>query len=144
MVVLIPDLSWMRDTALSIASLAAVLSLASVLLGLFSVITGLDHMPKRVRRLLWKVPASADDHRMQGIVLMLNGAAIMLVELGVTAGIVGVYNHRAFPGDAMFFITTLAFLTSLACTAGTYTISLRVRYVSSRTSTDAQPEIPPA
>src|ERR1700681_1647618 len=38
--VLIPDLTWMQDTALSVAALAAVLGLANVLLGLFSVITG--------------------------------------------------------------------------------------------------------
>jgi hypothetical protein len=141
---LLPDLSWMQDTALSIASLGAVLALASVLMGLFSVISGVDHFPGRIRRLLWKVPASPDDHRMQGIVLMLNGAAVMLVELGMTASIVGINNHRSFPADAVFFVTIVAFLTSLACTAGSYTLSLRVRYVSARTSTDAQPGIPPA
>jgi len=141
---LIPDVTWMQDTALSIASLAAVLGLASVLLGLFSIITGKDHFPKRVRRLLWKVPASADDHRMHGMMLMLNGAAVMLVELGVTANIVGMYGHRSASADAVFFITMVAILTSLACTAGSYTLSLRVRYVSTRTSTDTQPGIPPA
>jgi hypothetical protein len=133
----------MQDTALSIASFGAVLALASVLLGLFSVISGVDHFPTRVRRLLWKVPASADDHRVHGVMLMLNGAAVMLVELGVTAEIVGFRNHN-FPANAVFFITILAILTSLACTAGSYTLSLRVRYISTRASTDPNRGIPPA
>jgi hypothetical protein len=143
-VVLIPDLSWMRDAALALASVGAVLGLASVLLGLYSVISGQDHLPKRIRRLLWKVPASVDDHKTRGLALMLNGAAMMLVELGITAGVVGAYDHRSFAADAAFFITVVALLTSLACTAGSYTLSLRVRYVSTRTSTDPNRGIPPA
>jgi hypothetical protein len=142
--VLIPDLTWMEYTALTIASVAAVLSLTNVLLGLFSVITGKDHMPMFIRRRLWKMPASAEDHRLHGTSLMLNGAATMLAMLGVTSGIVGTHGVRGFPGDAMFFITLVAFLTALTCTAGSYTLSVRARYVSTRASTDTNPGIPPA
>jgi hypothetical protein len=140
---LMPDLAWMQNTGLSIAAVAAVLSLTNVLLGLFSVVTGKDHLPLRIRHLLWKMPASADDHRTHGMSLMLNGAAIMLVELGLTAGIFGSHGVRGFPADVMFFVTMLAFCASLALTVGAYSLGVRTRYVSTRTSTDTRPAIPP-
>ena len=146
MAVLIPDLTWMQDTALSVAALAAVLGLANVLLGLFSVITGKDHFPKGVRlwRLYARVPASTEDFRTHGMGLMLNGTAVVLMELGLTANIAGAHGLRGFPGDALFLITGLAFLTSLACLAGSFSLGVRTRYVSTRASTDARSGAPPA
>jgi hypothetical protein len=141
---LIPDLTWMQDTALSLASVAAVLSLATVVLGLFSVITGKDHFPLRFRRLLGRVPASVEDHRLHGTRMMLNGAALMLAELGATAGIFGGRGIAGFPNDVLFFMTMLTFLTAFACTIGSYSVGIRVRLVSTRASTDAQPGVPPA
>jgi hypothetical protein len=140
----LPDLTWMQDTALSLAAVGAVLSVTSVLLGLFSLITGKDHLPRSIRRLLWKVPASPDDHRTHGMTLMLNGAAVMMVELGVTAGIVGYHGLGRFAGDALFLITTLALATSVVCTIGAYTLATRTRYVSTRASTNPHPGIPSA
>jgi hypothetical protein len=141
---LMPDLTWMQDAALSLAAVGGVLAVASVVLGLFSLITGKDHLPRSIRRLLWKVPASSDDHRTHGMTLMLNGAAVMMVELGVTAGIVGYHGLGRVSGDALFLITTLAFATSLACTVGAYSLGTRTRYMSTRGSTDSLPGIPPA
>ena len=141
---LIPDLTWMQDAALSMGSVAAVLSLTILLMGLYSVITGKDHFPRRLRRLLWKVPASPDDQRTHGLYLMLNGAAILLMELCVTAGIYGSHSVRGFPADVMFFITLLGFCAAFALTVGAYVVGLRTRYVSSRASADSHPGIPPA
>ena len=45
----------------ALISVAAVLSLVSVTLGLFSTLTGKDPLPKRIRSLLRRVPASAED-----------------------------------------------------------------------------------
>ena len=132
----------MQDAALGLAVVGAVLSLANVVMGMISVITGKDHLPQRVRRLFWRVPASAEDHRLRGMAMMLNGAGVMIVELAITATVVAAHGH-AFR-DAVFFITMLAFLTALTCIAGAYALSLRTRYVSSRASTDPLPGIPPA
>ena len=139
-----PDLTWLQDTALSVTSLAALLSLVNVVFGLFSVITGKDHLPWRIRRLLARVPASADDHRLHGTSLMLNGAALLMTMLGVSAGVAGRHNPGGFPGDTQFFVTVLAFFGALALLAGSYTLSVRVRLVSTRGATDAHQEPPPA
>jgi hypothetical protein len=137
-----PDLTWLQDTALTVVSVAATVSLVSVMLGLFSVITGKDHLPWRIRRLLRRVPASAEDHRLHGMGLMLNGAALMLVMLGVAAGAAG-RHLGGFPSEAQFFVTIIAFLGSMALLAGAYTVSVRVRIVSTRASTDAHTGLPP-
>ena len=139
-----PDLTWLQDTALSVTSLAALLSLVNVVFGLFSVITGKDHLPWRIRRLLARVPASADDHRLHGTSLMLNGAALLMTMLGVTASAAGSHSLAGFRGDAQFFVTVVAFLGAVALLAGSYTVSVRVRLVSTRGATDAHHEPPPA
>ena len=118
------------------------MSLVSVILGLFSVITGRDHLPWRIRYLLRRVPASAEDHRLHGMGLMLNGAALMLVMFGVAAGTAG-RHLGGFPSQVQFFVTAVAFVGSMALLAGAYTVSVRVRTVSTRASTDAHPGIPP-
>ena len=56
-------------------SVSAVLSLVSVTLGLFSTLTGKDPLLKRIRSLMRRVPASAEDFRLRGMSLTLNGAA---------------------------------------------------------------------
>ena len=51
---------------LSLISVAAVVSLLSVTLGVFSIVTGKDPLPKRIRSLLRRLPASAEDFRLRG------------------------------------------------------------------------------
>ena len=140
---------------LSLISVAAVLSLVSVTLGLFSTLTGKDPLPKRIRSLLRRVPASAEDFRLRGTSLTLNGAAVMLMALLVTINVVEGFALNgwsgyapsaslAFPKDTVFLVTTVAALGAVACFIGAYILGVRVRYVSTRASTDAQSGMPPA
>ena len=138
---------------LSLTSLAAALSLVGVTLGLFSTLTGRDPLPKRVRRLLRRVPASAEDFRLRGMSLTLNGVGVTLMVSLLTINVVGGialsgwsgYAPSAspsFPKDAVFLVTTVAALVAVACFIGAYALGVRVRYVSTRPA--AQPGMPPA
>jgi hypothetical protein len=141
---------------LSLISVAALLSLVSVTLGLFSSISGKDPLPKRIRSSLRRAPASAEDFRLRGLGLMLNGAAAMLMALLLTINVVerlapggGWTGYApsaslAFPNDTVFLVTAVAALAAIACFIGAYTLGVRVRYVSTRASTGQQPEMPPA
>ncbi len=139
---------------LSLLSVAAVLSLVTVTLGLFSTLTGKHPLPKRIRSLLRRVPASAEGFRLRGMSLTLNGAAVMLMALLLIIYLVGPlalggwsgYTPSAalaFPKDTVFLVTTVAALAAMAF-IGAYTLGVRVRYVSTRASTGARPGIPPA
>ena len=141
--------------ALSLISVAAVLSLVSVTVGLFSSLTGKDPLPKRIRSLLRRVPASAEDFRLRGMSLALNGAAVMLMASLLTINVVDTLAlggwsgyapsaSLAFPKDTVFLVTTVAALAAMACFIGVYTLGIRVRYVRTRASTGAQPGMPPA
>jgi hypothetical protein len=138
---------------LSLISVAAVLSLVSVTLGLFSTLTGRDPLPKRIRRLLRRVPASAEDFRLRGMSLTLNGVGVTLIVSLLTVNVVGGialsgwsgYAPAAslsFPKDAVFLVTTVAALVAVACFIGAYALGVRARYVSTRAA--AQPGLPPA
>jgi hypothetical protein len=139
---------------LSLISVAAVLSLVSVMLGLFSTLTGQDALPKRIRRMLRRMPASADDFRLRGVSLLLNGAAVMLLVSIITTNVVvmsmltpGVVYYApsaalAFPKDTVFLVTSVAALAAIACFIGAYILGVRVRYVSTRASTGPQPGMP--
>jgi hypothetical protein len=118
-------------------------SLGSIFLGLISIGTGKDYLPTRVRRLLSRVPASEEDHRLRGMSLVLNGAAMTIFALGITASTLAMINRGSFP-RGLFFVTTVAFLAAIACSIGSYVLYWRVRFVSTRASTDAHPGIPPA
>jgi hypothetical protein len=141
--VLLPDVAWMQETTLWLAGLVAVLSLGSIFLGMVSIGTGRDYLPTRVRRLLSRVPASEEDHRLRGMSLVLNGAAMMIFALGITASTLATINRGSFP-KGLFFVTTIAFLGAIACSIGSYMLYWRVRFVSTRESTNAQAGIPPA
>ena len=138
---------------LSLISVAAVLSLPSVMLGLFSTLTGKDPLPKRIRSLLRRVPASAEDFRLRGMSLTLNGAGVMLISLLTINSVDRLAGggwsgyapsaSLAFSKDTVFLVTTIAALAAMACFIGAYALGVRVRYVSTRTSTGAQPGMPP-
>jgi hypothetical protein len=138
---------------LSLISVAAVMSLLSVTLGVFSTMTGKDPLPKRIRSLLRRLPASAEDFRLRGMSLTLNGAAVMLVSL-LTINVVdrlavGGWSgyapsaSLAFPKDTVFLVTTVAALAAIVCFVGAYALGVRVRYVSTHASTDPAPGMPP-
>ena len=135
----------MADASLVVTCLVAVAALVSIGFGQFSANTGKDYLPKRIRRLLRRVPASEEDHRTRGMSLMLRGASLMMVVLAIAAGpLIGNYNSPRFSRNAMFFITTVGLLAALYCGVWSYTLYQRVRFVSTRTLTDSQPELPQA
>jgi hypothetical protein len=141
---------------LSLISVAAVLSLANVMLGVLAIVTGRDPLPKKVRGLLRRMPASPDDFRLRGMSLTLNGAAVMLIVSGLTINVVGrlalvgTYAYAPwtasvqFANDVLFLVTTVAALAAIACFMGAYAVGARVRYASTHPSTGSQPGMPPA
>lgn len=140
---------------LSLISVAAVMSFVSVALGLFSTLTGKDPLPKRIRSLLRRVPASPEDFRLRGMSLTLNGAAVMLMATLITLNLGGgpalggwsgyaPSPPLAFPQATVFLVTTVAALAATACFVGAYALGRRVRYARTRPSTGAQPGMPPA
>ncbi len=142
---------------LSLISLAAVTSLGSVVIGLYSVLTARDPLPHPIRSLMRRMPASAEDFRLRGTSLMLSGGAAMLIAADVAINIVaplalippslGFYTSEslAFPKGAMFLVTALTATAALALFVGAYVVSARVRYVSTRPSTGHRRlEVPPA
>jgi hypothetical protein len=134
---------------LSLSCVAAVLSFASVMLGLLCTVTGKDPLPRRIRRVMRRVPASADDFRLRGMSLMLNGAAVMLLvsliavevvdrlTIGAAFGYAPVAS-LAFPIDAKFLITTVAAAVAVALFIAAYALSRRVQFVSTRVVTGAR------
>ena len=123
---------------LSLVSMAAVLSLVSVTLGLFSTLTGKDPLPRPIRSLLRRVPASAEDFRLRGMSLTLNGVAVMLIASLLTSNVVGGLGgwsgyvpsaSQVFPKYTVFLVTAVAALAAIACFIGAYTLGVRVRYV---------------
>jgi hypothetical protein len=143
-----------KAITLSLISLAAVLSFMSVMLGLFSTLTGKDPLPRRIRRLLRRAPASADDFRLHGTSLMLNGVAVMVIVSLLTVNVVNALTRGgisgyvpsasvAFPRATVFLVTTVAALAALACFVGAYVLGVRVRYVGTVPSTGTQQGTPP-
>ena len=143
-----------KAITLSLISLAAVLSFVSVTLGLFSTLTGKDPLPRRIRSLLRRAPASAEDFRLRGTSLMLNGAAVMMIVSLLTVNVVnrltlGSISYMpsaslVFPRATVFLVTTVAALAALVCFFGAYVLGARVRYVSTGSSTGIQQGTPPA
>jgi hypothetical protein len=140
---------------LSLISLAALLSFVSVTLGLFSTLTGKDPLPRRIRSFLRKAPASAEDFRLRGTSLMLNGAAVMMIVSLLTVNVVnrlltlGSISYMpsaslVFPRATVFLVTTVVALAALVCFFGAYVLGARVRYVGTGSSTGIQQGTPPA
>jgi len=135
----LPDTGSLEAWALWMVVVAATLGLGSVLLGLFSALTGKDHWPKALWRLRRRVPASEEDRRAHGVALMLNGAAIMiLMGVSMTALTAGV--RVGEPWKALRFLLTLIGLgASIACVIGANGLFRRVQYLHGQAST---PEVP--
>ena len=117
---------------------AAGLGLANILGGLFSFVTGRDYWPSSLRRLRRRAPASPEDRRTYGLSLMLNGAAVMMVLLGVGMNIVASQARTVGePENTLRFLLMLIGIgASLACIAGSYWLSRSVRYVYGNTAAD--------
>jgi hypothetical protein len=141
---------------LLLISLAAISALAGMALGLLSVLTARDPLPHSLRSRMRRIPASAEDFRLRGTGLMLNGAAAMLIVADLTINIVtplalippglGYYTTEsmAIPKGAMFLVTAVAAMAAVTLFVGAYVVSVRVRYVDTRPLDGHRPEAPPA
>jgi hypothetical protein len=124
------------------AVVAATLGLVSVLLGVFSALTGKDHWPKAMWRLRRRMPASEEDRRMQGIALMLNGAAMLIILMGVSMTALSAEGRVGEPLNTLRFVLTLIGLgASIACVIGAYGLLRRVRYTYGEASVPLGPRI---
>ena len=127
-----------------VALVAALAGLASLLIGLFSFVTGKDHWPAALRGIRRRVPATPEDHRLNGLALMLNAAAMMPILLGI--GLVDVGSQVRFglglEKDLLFLLQVIGLGASLALVAAAYRTSRSVQYVYGEPSTAATPETP--
>ncbi len=140
---------------LLLISVAALLGLASVLVGLFCTLTGRDALPRRLREMMRRVPASADDFRLRGTILMINGAGVLLIVSSLAANLlaplailppgIGWYTSEslALPKAAMFAVTALVAVSAVALFVAAYSLSLRVGFVSTARHGAAELGLPP-
>ena len=78
------DTGALQPSAVWVSALAGLLGVAGVSVGLFSVLTGSDHWPTLLRRLRRRIPASVEDQRRNGMALVLNGAAALIIVMGIS------------------------------------------------------------
>ena len=124
------------------AVVAATLGFVSVVLGLFSALTGKDHWPKAIRRLRRRVPASEEDRRLLGVALMLNGAAMLIAIIGISMTALTAGDRVVEPLNTLRFLLTLIGLgASVVCVFGAYGLLRRIRYTYGEASASEQPQI---
>jgi uncharacterized iron-regulated membrane protein len=135
------DLANLQLAAAWVSLAAAVGGLVNLGLGLFSILTGRDHWPNRLRSLRRRVPASPEDLRRHAMTLVLNGAAVLIIIMGVSINIFGARDHsQGEPLNSLRFVLSLVGLTgAMACVIGAYSVSLTVKY----TRTDLPPQTDP-
>jgi hypothetical protein len=130
----LPDSATLQLASAWLAVAAAIGGLTNLGLGLFTVITGRDHWPRRLLRLRRRSAASDDDLRRDAMTLVLNGAAILVLMMGLAMEIFGARDHSL--GEPLitlrFVFSVIAFAGSIACVLGAYAISLTVTYTSRR------------
>jgi hypothetical protein len=140
---------WLPDVTLqliaaSVGLVAAVGGLVNLTAGLFSVLTGRDHWPKRLRRLRRRTPASQEDRRRHGMALVLNGAAVLIIIMGVSINTFGVRDQSL--GEPLkiirFLISLVGIAGSMGCLIGAYRLSLTVRCTDGRVSAGQPPAEP--
>ena len=125
-----PDLGTMQTIALSLALVGSGLAFLNITVGLYSAMTGADHWPQRLRRIRRRTPATADDHRVHGLGMLLGGCAVLMVLIGVTLNTLAIGDRVGEPEKTMrFVISVIVFAASLACMIGANGFSSRVKYL---------------
>ncbi len=139
---LLPDAAIMQTITAWVSVVAAVGGLLGLLMGLFSVVSGRDHWPKQIGRIRRRMPASQEDQRRHGMTLVLNGAAALIIIMGISINTVGVRDHSlGEPLNTLRFVLTLIGLAgAVACTVGAYSLSLT--YTDSRSPAAVPPVVP--
>lgn len=124
------DTAALQLAAVWVSVLAGLLGVAGVSVGLFSVLTGRDHWPTLLRRLRRRIPASVEDQRRNGMALVLNGAAALIIVMGISIDNFSV-NDRTMgePLNTLRFVMTLIGMAgAIACVIGAYSVSLTIKY----------------
>lgn len=121
---------------------AAVAGLVNLGLGLYSIVTGRDHWPKQLRNLRRRVPASPEDQRRHSMTLVLNGAAVLIIVMGVSINTFGAHDHsQGEPLITLRFVLSLFGLAgAMACVVAAYAIGHDVRYTSARLTPGSEPD----
>jgi hypothetical protein len=141
----LPDVATLQLSAAWIGLVAAVGGLVNLLLGLFSVLTGRDHWPQQLRRFRRRKPASQEDLHRQAISLVLDGAAVLIIIMGVSINIFGVQDHsQGEPLITLRFVLSLIGLAgAMACVICAYGIRRNITYTSTELRPAADSLSPP-
>jgi hypothetical protein len=138
------DPAALQLAAAGISVVAAVGAVLNILVGLSSILTGKDHWPKQLRFLRRRTPASPEDQRRYGMAVLLNGAAILIIIMGISINIFGARDHsQGEPLNTLRFVLSLIGLAgALACIGGSYRFGLTVRYTDAKLAAGASPPEP--
>jgi uncharacterized iron-regulated membrane protein len=140
----LPDPAALQLAGAWVTVVAALVGLVSLFLGLSSVLTGRDYWPKQLRRLRPRAPASPEDQRRYGTALLFNGAAMMIILMGVSINIFGARDHSV--GEPLitlrFVLSLIGFAAAMALIAASYRTGLSVRYADPGRPAEAPPAEP--
>jgi hypothetical protein len=140
----LPDTATLQLAAVWVSVVAGLVGVASLSVGLFSVMTGRDHWPSQLRRLRHRIPASVEDQRRNGMALLLNGAAVMIIVMGISIDNFSVSDHSmGEPLNTLRFVMTLIGMAgAIACVIGAYSVSLTIKYNYGNLPAEAPPAEP--
>jgi hypothetical protein len=140
----LPDTATLQLAAVWVSVVAGLVGVASLSVGLFSVMTGRDHWPSPLRRLRRRIPASVEDQRRNGMALLLNGAAVMIIVMGISIDNFSIHDHTiGEPLNTLRFVMTLIGMAgAIACVIGAYSVSLTVKYNYGNLLAEAPPAEP--
>jgi hypothetical protein len=140
----LPDSATLQLVAAYVSVLAALGGLVNVLVGLSSTLTGRDHWPRQLKLFRRRTPASPEDQRRYGMAVLLNGAAILIIIMGLSVNIFGARDHsQGEPLNTLrFVLSVIGFAAALACIGGSYRFGLTVRYTDPAPAAGAPPTEP--
>jgi hypothetical protein len=138
------DTGALQLAAVWVSVVAGLAGLAGVSAGLFSVLTGRDHWPGLLRRLRRRIPASVEDQRRNGMALLLNGTAVMIIIMGISIDNFSVHDHSlGEPLNTLRFVMTLIGMAgAIGGVIGAYSVSLTVKYNYGNLLAEAPPAEP--
>lgn len=138
----LPDPATLQVAAAWVSLAAAVAGLVNLGLGLYSILTGRDHWPKQLRSLRRRVPASPEDQRRQAMTLVLNGAAVLIIVMGLSINTFGAHDHsQGEPLITLRFVVSLIGLAgAMACIIAAYAIGHDIQYTSPRLTPGSEPD----
>jgi hypothetical protein len=138
------DTGALQLAAVWVSVVAGLAGLASVSVGLFSAVTGNDHWPGQLRRLRRRIPTSVEDQRRNGLALALNGAAVLIIVMGISIDNFSVHDHSlGEPLNTLRFVLTLIGMAgAIACVIGAYSVSLTIKYNYRNLPAEAPPAGP--